>query len=858
MHNNRAYRMVLNAMTWGSFAWSQLLLASNYEPARRNNHFLNYVNDCAMTIRGVARSEEQKTRTYIFDRASTFFNEFYNDNDYIGMVNINKANTHTFHSSFHSFIDYSLSIHPFIHSYFISSISMQNINPIHFINEVMFELWKVVTNDENPSGRPSVFISHYGTNQEAINYENEFEKILDCVKGTYNERKAVLLEELTKASEKLKKIFKMREECTRILLNPFVQMKTFRDTIETLTENSAARFIREFLGDSSKFEIMKKLHVIVAFYLELHRIFDFRVTEEEVNCVTIGDVIKGTGKYRSALLQKLWPEFKEVWRLVIESVRPRECVNAGEYEGQLALIDDENSPMMRVLLTFYQEDGEIYRAVSEGISKFQDDILGQVEGLKAPALGYDGDSLEGEDLALESLTANDARRLITGENYDGEVELLIFTHMGIDSGLGRESVRYDYVGIARDILCRYVSGRPRLRSGKEMSFRRECNFSSVELEPLSWDESEAEAIERKRNALIDSFRPLHGVESLRAYMDKAAGKKLRGFEGSTCGAECRRDIERITSSTKASNEEIEMECVGIAEVLAAVLRYVIGVSGDQNKMEAASGKTIGALYKDHISGEEIPEELSFMREWPGKCLLEASRCVLDAMSSKKYLFRDVKPNHSRSIEARLEREFASYRSGVLWGAGDAADVVARKKAVAEGKVRVLENLFQALNSSRHLLREPATPLKRAFRGVTKGIFQSEEEEEEKMLGNTPSRCFVGFMVWLQGLISDLHWEMSKDAGKTREYEAGSESRKEREERERAVYKEFIPPKPTILRDFCHRFEVAYNEKLADYIPKFGYSAEEVVIVDAKTKEEVTEEERERNYSDHKVLIVKKK
>lgn len=124
MHNNRAYRMVLNAMTWGSFAWSQLLLASNYEPARRNNHFLNYVNDCAMTIRGVARSEEQKTRTYIFDRASTFFNEFYNDNDYIGMVSINKANTRTFHSSFHStfhsLIDHSLSIYLFIHSFSFS------------------------------------------------------------------------------------------------------------------------------------------------------------------------------------------------------------------------------------------------------------------------------------------------------------------------------------------------------------------------------------------------------------------------------------------------------------------------------------------------------------------------------------------------------------------------------------------------------------------------------------------------------------------------------------------------------------------------------------------------------------------
>ena len=86
MHNNRAYRMVLNSMTWGAISWSQLLLASSYNHTQTNHHFLNYVDDCTATLRGVARTDEQKTRTYVFNRASTFFNEFYNDNDYIGMV----------------------------------------------------------------------------------------------------------------------------------------------------------------------------------------------------------------------------------------------------------------------------------------------------------------------------------------------------------------------------------------------------------------------------------------------------------------------------------------------------------------------------------------------------------------------------------------------------------------------------------------------------------------------------------------------------------------------------------------------------------------------------------------------------
>ena len=817
MHNNRAYRMVLNSMTWGAISWSQLLLASSYNHARNNYHFLNYVDDCTATLRGVARTEEQKTRTYVFNRASTFFNEFYNDNDYIGM----------------------------------------NINTIHFINEVMFEMWRVIDNNGNSSGRPSSFISHYTSNQEAINYENEFEKILDAVKGTYNARKTALLDELAKASEKLKAIFAMRDNCTRTLMDPFVQMKTFSDKIETLTEDKNAKFIREFLGDSTKFDIMKKLHVIVAFYLELHRIFDYKLTEDEVDSVTIGDVIKGTEKYHSELLQKLWPDFKDVWRKVTDVVRPRECVNAGDYEGELALIDDNNTPIMRVLLSFYQEDGEIYRAVADGISKLQDGVLDMRNAdLNPEELGYDDTE---SDLPLESLTENDMSHLITGENYSGELELIIFTHMRTDSGLRRDSVTYDYAGIARDIMCKYTSGRPHLRTGNEMTFRRECNFLCDDLEPAPADESEEQKIEKKRGALIDSFRPLHGVESLRAYVDKARAnaRKLRDFESKNTA--CDREIEKIVADKKTSSESIEVQCVRIADVLASVLRFVVSISNNQNKLEAASRKTIGDLFENDVCGEEIPGELSFMKGWPGKSLLFVSEKILNVMNEKRYLFRDVKSNYIKPIESKKDKDrLDSYRSSLLWSDKDTEEVAAKKKAEAPAKVRLLESLFQALNSNRHLLKDENTSLKETFKCVITGMFQSDKEEEVELLKSTKARCFADFMTWLQKLISDAHWEMAKEAGKTREYEAGGESEKERRERNRVTYKEFIPPKPTILKDLYHRFEVPYNEKLAKYIPMFGYKVGEVVIVNPKTKEEVTEEERARNYEKHDVLLVKKK
>lgn len=729
---------------------------------------------------------------------------------------------------------------------------------MHFINETMFELWNVTNNNGNPDGRPAGLTSHYTTEQEAINYENEFEKILNKVSGSYNARKTALLDELAKANDKLKRIFAMRAECSRILMDPFVRMNTFKDKIETITDDKNAKFIREFLGDPTKYDIMKKFHVIVAFYLELHRLFDYRLTEDEVNSLTIGDVVKGTAKYNSGLLQTLWPSFKDVWRQVVDFVRPKECVNAGEFEGALALIDDVNSPFVGSLLSFGDgEDGEIYRSISDGISKLQDDILNmRNEDLNPNSLGYDDN--EKGDLPLESLTENDMSRLITGENYRGELDLIIFTHMHIDAGLRRESVTYDYAGIARDIMCRYTSGRLHLRSSEAMSIRRVCNFTYGDLEPVNEDESEDERVARRRRALVDSFRPLHGIESLRVYMEKADPKKLAAF--GVDNSKYRNKIEEIASNTKASSEVIEMKYVMIADVLAAVLRHVISNANDPKKTASAAKKTIGYLYKNVVCGEDVPKDLYFMEEWPATYLLGASSYLLETVSAKKYLFRDVKQGYSREIGSKREKEkLDAYRRSLIWSKDDPEDVVAKKKAAAPAKIRLLEGLFQALNSNRHLLKETSFSLKRAFDLVITGMFQSDKEDEVEILKSIKTVFFKDFMAWLQKLISDMHWEMSKDAGNTKEYETGSASAKDmREAQVQEVYKEFIPPKPTILKYGIERMEVPYNEKLVDYIVKLGLKPEEVVVVNSTTKKEVTEEKRRAKPNKYKVLLIMKK
>lgn len=730
----------------------------------------------------------------------------------------------------------------------------------------MFELWNVTNNNGDLPNRPRAFISHYTSIQQAVDYENEFEKILDRVKGTYNDRKTVLLDELAKASEKLKKIFAMRTECTKILINPFVRMNTFRDKIETLTEDVNAKFIREFFGDSTKYEIMKKLYIIVWFYLELHRLFDFRLTDDEANTLTIGDVVKGTQKYNSKLLEELWPDFKGIWRKVVDYVKPRECVNANEFEGMLALIDDENSPFVGSLLSIYGEDGEIYRAISDGISKLQDNILDmRNKDLNPNEFGYD--DTESGDLPLESLTKDDMTHLITGENYEGEIELIVFTHMHIDSGLRRESVTYDYAGIARDLMCRYTSGRLHLRTGKHMTIRRECNFSyDSELDSNSNEESEEDRIARKRRELMDSFRPLHGVESLRAYMDKVDKIGRNKFKSFNNESKVNSTIDRIVTTTKSTIDEIEIKYIRIAEILATILRYVVSIEKSQKEIEAISKSTIGKVFEEKVCGYSVPDDLRLMDEWPVKSLLSISEYLLNVVNEKKYIFKKgIRSSYSQHISSREKNKLDSYRETIIWNKDDKEDVLAAKKAAAPAKVSLLEKLFQAMNNSRGLLKEVSVSLKKTFLPVIKDLIQDGRGEKEgELLQSISSKYFVDFIAWLNKLISDLHWELSKEAGETAKHEVGSESKKEQEEKEKMaekeknVYHEFIPPKPTILKGDINRVEVPYNEKISDYIIKFGFKLCEVDVLDAKTKMEVTEEERRKNYDKHKVLLVLKK
>ncbi len=75
MGNHRRYRLAINSLVWLPLGWCCLLDPQGYRICVTNSHFLNYWKDDG-NIRfrdgGQQRTEEQKVRAYILDRASSF------------------------------------------------------------------------------------------------------------------------------------------------------------------------------------------------------------------------------------------------------------------------------------------------------------------------------------------------------------------------------------------------------------------------------------------------------------------------------------------------------------------------------------------------------------------------------------------------------------------------------------------------------------------------------------------------------------------------------------------------------------------------------------------------------------------
>ena len=87
MHENRAYRLALNSITWVAICWSQITNpVKNFKAAISNHHFINCLGDEKKRFGSHMRTDEEAVHAYLFARGTTFFYEFSTNQDYIDKV----------------------------------------------------------------------------------------------------------------------------------------------------------------------------------------------------------------------------------------------------------------------------------------------------------------------------------------------------------------------------------------------------------------------------------------------------------------------------------------------------------------------------------------------------------------------------------------------------------------------------------------------------------------------------------------------------------------------------------------------------------------------------------------------------
>lgn len=606
--------------------------------------------------------------------------------------------------------------------------------------------------------------------------------------------------------------------------SPFVGMQFFEDYVSKDAETDpACGLIKQFFLNRNKFAVLRKVPIVVEFYLELYKALDFRITDDDLNTMTIGDVLKLPGTDR---LQALWPAFEAAWKEVREGVKSEECAAAQAFEQEVAVISTE-MPFIGRILTIPDLDeesggGELFRIIENGLAPLQDKILtkrdvmgGENEGMwNQYELGFKTPIKSGEALALESLTDNELgfSKLITGETYKDELSIIVGCNMMTDDELSRNSIRFDTDAIARHIMYRYTGGRMPINPQGYLKehFKRPCHLLSVDVEAGAASvTSDTKGRELLRTALIESFNPLHGINSLRIFVHKynqlcsssssSDGAKQVldafnvGLDGGMLGT-VDRNILRIfgaRNQEEVSEEQIEEWFASIAGVLAAVLRYVVVNVSAGRDMSGVARQSIADVYKLKVSGDEVPGHLDFILRPSGRGVWNASHLVpiaselLDIVETKRYMFEDVAPHFKVNFPEPLARTMENLRKRVL-GTKD----IGQREATAE----VIDILFQVLGS-RSVLVESRI-LRALYDKRLRSTFNDVELAiAESLLPVTlKSTYYASYMRWLCKLLADLRWSIYCDTEDVEHDAKGDDNNTERAQKMAKVYIETIPSK----------------------------------------------------------------
>eukprot|EP01114_Cavostelium_apophysatum_P014001 TRINITY_DN3512_c0_g1_i9.p1 TRINITY_DN3512_c0_g1~~TRINITY_DN3512_c0_g1_i9.p1 ORF type:complete len:5234 (+),score=1501.00 TRINITY_DN3512_c0_g1_i9:231-15932(+) len=790
MGNNRIYRLALNSTVWASVALSCVLDPANVTLCSTNHHFINYWkqdallaynNNTKVEQRKRQRTVEEQIKYYVFSRAQVFFQVMCQDEEVIA----------------------------------------QHIDGVHFLNESLFHLWRIVNSEGDPNRRNPSLRSVYPTEHDVVAYENTLKgQVFDEVKSNYGELKKTFQKAL-QDNQKLKLILDLQDFQSLRYSSPLLSNAAIQGLIAGSSQILDADYplISHFWKHRNQLRALKFLPQLVHFYRTMNRVFAYRITEEESLEWNFEKCVEKIEKYEDKKLveevRETFREMKKVWKEVSELADFVACPGQRRDRGfEEYVLHLHDQTMFASLLSWSQDLGihdELIRLI-RGLTNRQDQLLGYCEHHVTEGIFRDALLKNEENVSLDMLLydVDQTRLLLDGELGYCEVSAIVLSHCHLDKNLTRTSLRCDWKRVQQDILRCFISGRATFEN-VESTFRTPFSFLLRRSTQQNDENAEIQEISTKDQA-----------EEARRALQQTGSKSLRQIALSVKSyPELCSPLENIASemplvklNLKGKSEEELSEAI---DFLTSVLQHV--------KQQLASHENID-YRKETIDSafawlQRKPKSLRNLRHLKLSKIHHLSLYLVEKYNDKSFLFQDVSAQLDQDLGDVVRLAFATLESDVssfssvedleLWK--DVVQTVYQTLMEPEVRLRVQANSGKSLR--KEVIREE-------FLGWTHNLPLSVLDRilPEIVVADN----YAPYMRFLNRLLGEL-WKKHQEFSSLKEQKGITRP-----------YQELVPEGVRSVQ-----IELVHGEQI-QLPPSFEKQIEQVLV----EREEISEDHREKN------------
>eukprot|EP01088_Endostelium_zonatum_P014249 TRINITY_DN3042_c0_g1_i1.p1 TRINITY_DN3042_c0_g1~~TRINITY_DN3042_c0_g1_i1.p1 ORF type:complete len:4305 (+),score=884.29 TRINITY_DN3042_c0_g1_i1:1356-12917(+) len=337
MSNITVHRLSINSLVWAAISWCCLFDDQAHQKARANHHFLNTTQDSHLSRQGRARTDAEVIKTYMYDRFAVFFRALEQDPE----------------------------------------LASSNVSAEHFITVVLYQFWRTVHSPDRPAALKSIL----NTEQEAKEYEDVFQGIFKFVWDNYGHFKQIYQQDVARV-KMLKHIIDLKQAQSKVINNPLDVSVEYLKT--RVNSDSLLMF---YMNQYSQYSALEHLPAVIHFYLAIHSLLSFRITEEELLSLSIKDAIGRVheieGVKKAEEFKLIFKRFQNSWRILFERIPAFQmCGAARAFEGEVPNLEFDTKLVALIPDTNNDNKGGFLIRMIETLSLIQNQFLNkrQTEG----------------------------------------------------------------------------------------------------------------------------------------------------------------------------------------------------------------------------------------------------------------------------------------------------------------------------------------------------------------------------------------------------------------------------------------------------------------------------------------------